>query len=371
MRFDDAARAALLPELGAALFEAGRMTEAVRVLDEAIGSAPELRAVHARVERELLRLENDSSAGTAAARRVADEVLPLLERRRDDHGRSRVWSLRAHAAWIEGRVGEADAAWSEAAACAARAGDERAVIEVHRWRATAAVFGPTPVGEAIGRCEALRELVAGSPFAVASTVNPLATLHAMRGDFALADACVKEANATLSGLGALGASVSHHEAVVRMLAGQPERAEPPLRAGMLTLTAMEDRGLLATTAAMLAQAVLAQDRPREAGELCRVAADAAAADDIVTQVIWRGVEAKLLAGAGRGTEAQARAREAVELAEPTDLLSHRGDAMLDLADVLRTCSRPGEADRAVREGLVLYEQKEHAVGAARARALLM
>ena len=133
---------------------------------------------------------------------------------------------------------------------------------------------------------------------------------------------------------------------------------------------MSDGAALATTTALLAQAVYAQGRMREADELCRATAGAAAADDIVSQVIWRGVQAKILARDGGCEEAEALAREAVVLVEPTDLLSHHGDAMLDLAEVLRTCSRPDESDAAVRTGLALYERKGNAAAAARARSLL-
>ena len=133
---------------------------------------------------------------------------------------------------------------------------------------------------------------------------------------------------------------------------------------------MSEGGALATTTALLAQAVFAQGRMDEAGELCRATDRRAAAEDIVTQTIWRGVEAKILAREGRCDEAEALAREAVALVEPTDLLSHRGDAMLDLADVLRTCGRPEESDRATRAGLALYERKGNVAAAARARSLL-
>ena len=97
---------------------------------------------------------------------------------------------------------------------------------------------------------------------------------------------------------------------------------------------------------------------------------AAAPEDTVTQAIWRGVEAKVLAHDGRRDEAEALAREAIALIEPTDLLSHRGDAMLDLAEVLRICRRTDEVDRATRAGLALYELKGNAVAAARARSRL-
>jgi hypothetical protein len=52
------------------------------------------------------------------------------------------------------------------------------------------------------------------------------------------------------------------------------------------------------------------------------------------------------------------------------LLSHRGDAMLDLAEVLGTCGHTDESQRALQTGLSLYEQKGNTIGAARARSLL-
>ena len=90
----------------------------------------------------------------------------------------------------------------------------------------------------------------------------------------------------------------------------------------------------------------------------------------MTQVIWRGVEAKVLARRGRPMQAESLAREAVALVAPTDLLSHHGDAMLDLAAVLETLSRSDEYQSAVQAALSLYERKGNVIGAARARSLL-
>lgn len=368
---DGAARGALLPALGASLFEAGRMTEASHVLDEAIARAPDDRlSARAQVEREFVRLEQETSAGIEHSRRVVEAVMEVLQRAGDDRGQGRAWSLRAYLAWTEGHVGRADDAWCEAAGCARRAGDERELFEVLAWRATAAAFGPTPVDEAIRRCQEFRDLVSSSPIAVAWMINPLASLHAMMGDFELAEELVREANEILQRLRSRSASVSHHEALVRLLAGQPAEAEASLRAGVERLSSMGDPNADATTTAMLAQAVYAQGRMREAEDLCRVSADAAAADDIVTHAIWRGVRAKILAREGGCERAETLAREAVALLDATDLHSHHGDAMLDLAEVLRACSRLDESDRALRTGLGLYELKGNHTAAARARRLL-
>ena len=69
--------------------------------------------------------------------------------------------------------------------------------------------------------------------------------------------------------------------------------------------------------------------------------------------MWRGVRAKILARQNRIDEAEAVAHEAVRLVAQTDLLTHHGDALLDLAEVLQLGGRPADADAAVREALEL------------------
>lgn len=368
---DPAARSALLPALGTSLFEAGHMSDAVRVLDDAIATAPETwLEARARIERAFVRLEIETSVGTDHARVVVDEVLPVLERQGDDRGQCRAWSLRAQAAWNVGHVERADAAWGEAADCARRAADERELFAILGWRATAAVFGLTPVDEAIARCDQFRDRVSASPVAVAWAVNALAYLHAMRGEFDLAERFLQQANETLHQLRSLHSTPSHIEPFIRLLADRPALAEIRLRADVEALAPMGAGGLLATTTAILAQAVFAQGRVTEADELCQDAAGAAPTDDILTHVIWRGVRAKILAAEGRCDQAESLAREAVALVQPTDLLSFHADAMLDLAEVLRACGRTDDSDRAVRTGLSLHENKGNAIGAARARSLI-
>src|SRR4051794_13117028 len=98
---DAGTRSALLPSLGASLFEAGRIPEATSVLDEAVALAPDVRArARAGVEREFVRLETESGAGNARALHVAEAVLPVLEHAGDDLGQCRAWSLRAQATWL-------------------------------------------------------------------------------------------------------------------------------------------------------------------------------------------------------------------------------------------------------------------------------
>ena len=61
----------------------------------------------------------------------------------------------------------------------------------------------------------------------------------------------------------------------------------------------------------------------------------AGSDDIVTQMLWRQVLARVQAQAGRADEAERLAREAIEFGDRTDMLVNRAAAHLDLAEVLR------------------------------------
>ncbi|HEU0086347.1 MAG TPA: hypothetical protein VFQ77_01620, partial [Pseudonocardiaceae bacterium] len=122
--------------------------------------------------------------------------------------------------------------------------------------------------------------------------------------------------------------------------------------------------------AMLAQALYMQGHYVEAEAECTVSETTTAAEDMWTQVMWRGVRAKILARQGRGIDAEALAREAVRLAEPTDLLTMRADAQLDLAEVLALTDRLVEATVTVRQAIALYEQKGNIVSARRTRSWL-
>jgi DNA-binding SARP family transcriptional activator/tetratricopeptide (TPR) repeat protein len=368
---DARARGELLPLLGATLYDAGRLGDAARVLDEAIGRASEPRLLaRAQIERELVRLETDLDTGTARADRVAEEVLPVLDREDDHHGASRAWFLRGEVAWIAGRVADADDSWMRAAEQAGRAGAERERFELIGWRAMAAAQGPAPINEAITRCEEFGVLVERSPIATVWILQPLALLHAMKGELETAERLLAEANEIRHALGGLGSSFSHLEAGCRLCAHQPELAEARLRTDAEKLSSMRGKGTLATTLALLARAVYAQGRTDEAAELCASASREAAPEDTMTQVIWRGVLARVAASQGRHDEAESLSSEAVGLATPTDLISLRGDAMLDRADVLWVGERLEEADRSARAGIALYEAKGNVAAASEALALL-
>jgi class 3 adenylate cyclase/tetratricopeptide (TPR) repeat protein len=370
---DDASRLELMPSLGAALLDAGRLTEADRVLSEAVelASGDELLASRARVEQQLVRLQAEAHT-LDEARGVVDAALRVFEEHRDELGLCRGWYLRGVIAFVAGQVATADEAWQRASESAVRAHNQRDVLELPVWRATAAFVGPMPVARAIGYCNDLGEQVKASPLAVAGVLHPLAAVHAMQGDFDVARSLVSQANGVLDEFDLMFATAgsTQFEACVEMLSGRPEAAEEVLRRGYERMEQAGEKALLATIAAMLAQAIYPQGRYDEAQAYCDVSRGTAARDDLSVQIVSRGVQATILARQERLTEATALADEAVRLAAGTDFLNYHGDALVDLAEVLHVGERPTEAAEQLSAALRLYERKGNRSAVDRARRRL-
>jgi tetratricopeptide (TPR) repeat protein len=131
-----------------------------------------------------------------------------------------------------------------------------------------------------------------------------------------------------------------------------------------------ERGNAASVAAILARALHALGRDAEADATAVEALELGNPDDIELQVIARIARASAKAGLGSVEDALATAREAVDLAERTDALTMRGDALLTLARVLRSAGRERDADEAARRALERFAAKENRVEAATARDFL-
>ena len=270
---DDAARGALLPALGASLFEAGRMAEAIaraRRGDRRAHPGRGWRRARA-IEREFVRLEIEPSVGTEHARRVVDEVAAGARargrRRRAVPGVVRCAPRRlGRRARRAGRRGLERGRGLRAASAATSASCSRSSA----WRATAAVFGPTPVDEAIRRCEEFRELVEREPGRGRVDGQPArVAARDAAVDFELAERLLQRGQRDHSTSSAACARACRTS---RRWSGcsraEPALAERPLRAGVETLASMSDGGLLATTTAMLAAGGLRAGAPRGGRRSC-------------------------------------------------------------------------------------------------------
>ena len=112
-----------------------------------------------------------------------------------------------------------------------------------------------------------------------------------------------------------------------------------------------------TVAALLGEARYRGGRLREAEEAVAFSRDVAAEGDVATHIIWRSVHGKLRARHGDAAAGVASCREAVALAEGTDDLIARADALADLAEALGVTGDADGERATLRRALALYEQK--------------
>jgi class 3 adenylate cyclase/tetratricopeptide (TPR) repeat protein len=376
LEIDPPRRLELLPELGQAFRFAGDAAGAAAVLAEAVEEATATgnrRLVQlSRVEHALLRLYTNPDVKTEDTIGVAEEALAVFEELADEGALARAWALIGHANWLLCRGERMEDAFTRALECTRRAGDPREEGWILRMLALVYCHGPTPVEPAIRLCEEILEVGRGHAAIEVSTRAKIAGLEAMRGRFELARDLYLECRAVGEefGVGPVLAALPNYSGPIELLAGDPEAAERELRAGCRALEELGETTVLSTTAALLARTLEHTGQLDEAEEYTVLSERNASRDDLASQTTWRGVRARIVAQRGEVQRAQQLAREAVAIADRTDFLVWRGEALLDLAEVHRLACDSASFVRAANDALRLFEAKGHLVLAERTRARL-
>jgi len=156
-------------------------------------------------------------------------------------------------------------------------------------------------------------------------------------------------------------------AEIELLAGDPAAAAELAAEGCEQLETLGDHYFRLPIVARMTQILCILDRLDEADELVERTKQLAASDEKQAQHRWRGAKAVVLARRGRQAEAEALARQAVEIAETTDFLNDRADAYAGLAEVLQLNGNADEAKAALEQALQRYERKGNLVMARRTR----
>jgi class 3 adenylate cyclase len=369
-------RCELLCELGIGLRAIGDSAAAADVLELAIRDARaagdrriELRA---RIEHEYVLLPRTPGATGDALLGAAAEGIPMFETMRDDRSLGRAWLLI-------GFVNGGRRNQYKAAADAA----ERALnhYRASSWPistclgeiAYALYFGPMPVSEAIRRCAALLRDEASNRVGQANVTVFLGGLVAQQGDFVQARTLLASARATYEEFVHRPSAANYHATIwaeVELLAGNVDTAESVLRQLCDELQDLRDFSHLASRASDLAEVLYREDRLDEASEWVQVAVQHAAADDTDAQILWRPVQAKVLARGNEFELAEKLAREAVTLAEVSDGLNRRAKVLRDLGEVLRLAGQADGAVSALHCAIDVYHQKGNVVAAALMQPLL-
>ncbi|HET7555545.1 MAG TPA: NB-ARC domain-containing protein, partial [Gaiellaceae bacterium] len=346
----------------------GHIEEGTTVLENALAVAGR-RPAHALLGFCTLRILRGQGDGLEDDIR---EALRACEELGDDYGLAQAWNLQGRLEGsVLGRLGAGEAAWHEALRFAERGGFAAEKTESVNWLLASAIFGPLPAEEGIKRCKEFADAAVGEPTTQAFCSSARAVLEAMRGDFDTARELLLAGRRALDELGQpVWVAVTGQEAYfVEMLGGDPAAAAATLRESYETLSGMGEHSFRSTIAGLLAHALCEVGEDDEADQFSRACEEVAADEDVFSQVLWRSARAKVLARRGEAGEAGAAAREAVAIAERTDLLNTQADALLGLAEVLALAGRDDEAGAAARAAAERYERKGNLVSLARVQRL--
>ena len=368
----DPARANLALDWCEALLAAGDVGAAAAAIAELgrfIADSDRLRAWHTCFAGQLAAL-TDPQALRATADAVAAAADELASAR-DAAGEAKAHSVHALALARLGKIGGCEAALDKALAAARRAGDRRRANAVLAGAPLAALWGPSPVTRASGRClDVVRVLriTQGAPAVEAVALRCQGVLEALRGRTDAAQRMIASSRRMVEELGItqrlLEADV--FAGLIELLEGNADAAERCLRGAY---TGLREHGLAidaAQAAALLGRALLAQGNAEEAEALSHES-EALAGDDLKAAIAWRGVRAEALARRGEHAAAVDLARTAVDIAAATDALLDHADARLALAVALRAAGQGEAANAEELRAIELWEAKGATLLAQRAR----
>jgi tetratricopeptide (TPR) repeat protein len=353
----------VLLDFGRALSESGDFSEAQRVLQAALEQAHAMSAeavsAHAEIELSYWRSHVDPFGGVQNMQAVAEAAIAVFDRLHDEPGLSRAWLHMALVHWIRSDSASMEGALERALEHADRAGERRDRSRILSDLARTNVIGPRPVAEGIRRSHSILTRAEGDIAATAFTHAMLAVLEAMEGRFDDARDRWRQSKRRLAdvGLNVSAAVIQMYYAFIELMAGTPQRAEPEVAEACAVFERIGARGHLSSAAALAARVAYAQGRHDECERYRRMSAQTASEDDVVSQVLWRGIHARMLARGGDAEVAEEVANGAVALADKTDFLMMRGDVLSDRAEVRAVLDRPEEAAQDLEQAIALYEQK--------------
>ncbi len=369
---DSPRRLNLLTELSRGLQLTGDLTRARDVLEEAIRrcDARGLREVGAHSRLALVDLERSTEPERAYAELpgLLAEVLPALESARDDRGLSLAYQLEAAALQYRVHWAAMEAPLARSLHHAGRAGDRRLVELAQSLQVGSLFHGPMPLDQARPRLELLLAQPSGSPWHQASVAARLGGILALQGDPDAGRQQVAQVRQVFHDLGReLSAlATTFMSGPLEMLAGDPLTAAKQLSEACDGLLAMGDRAFTSTLASLMAEAWWRCGEHESAAAAVSLSRRLAGLGDVMSQVRWRSVHAKLHAVRRNHREAEALCAQAVQLVIGTDELTSQGDVLADAAEVQLMLGNRSAADVLLRDAVERYERK----GAPQAVAIL-
>ncbi len=353
----DNTRIELEVDLGEALLEGGRLTEAESLLVKAVEMTAhrEDPLLHARAQVGLaaVRLQTEGTQAHAPIRHDLEPLVAVFEEAGDILGAADTLRLLGKLATWANDFGRGSELQERALVYAHRAGDERREAAIVRYIASDALWGPEHVERALARC---REILAGTSNlrVQANCLVRIGGLEGLAGRFGAARESIATARSIMDSLGLrhLKAHSADVAVMVEMLAGDHQAAEREARAAYAVLEEMSDRTYQASEAYLVAQALEAQGRVDEAEQwmlLAKEPGDGVDPEELV-------LEAQIMARRGLLDDAQRLARSALDQdgEPPVPLFA---DPRFTIAKILAGMGRTEEAREHAQACLRRYQAK--------------
>ena len=295
-----------------------------------------------------------------------------LQRLGDGAGEAKAHQVRAGLLARLGRVGDAEVELDLALGAARASDDRRRVTAVLGAAPHAALFGPSPVARAGGRCldvVRLLRITTASPSVEATSMRCQAVLEALRGRFDVSRSMLASARDL-----ARGARSAARTAGDRPLHrhGRADRRRCRLRRSRRCAPRTTDsaRSASAPTPARpprCSRRALLERGDVDDADAMATASEELAGQNLKTAIAWRVARAEVLAARGDVARGVALGEAAVEIAAATDLILDHADACVALADLRERAHDAAGARAARADALRLYEAKGATVPAERLR----
>jgi class 3 adenylate cyclase/predicted ATPase len=353
-----------------ARFTTGRAAEALSGLEKAaqLSAATGDRAASLSLRLEKANYETALKPTDDAAQRLrelVDGALPVLEAAGDEWALSIAFGALLIAEETSGRSQTAVAvAAARLLDHARRAGDRLYADFAESQLAGALYLGSTSVHECLSWLDEHIDVEQRL------TLPYRACLLAMLGRFDEAKRLLSAADERLTQRGAVRARtfLAFRRAEIALLESDPAVAAEAAREACELAETTGDVGNFEWFCCILAQALLQVGRDEEAAQWLDRGRETAPSHESLPEIMRRHARAKVATRRGELEEGERLAREAVALAEQTDMLNPHGDALIDLAEVLAVAGKDPRPQ--LEQALALYQRKGNIVLTERAQTRL-
>jgi class 3 adenylate cyclase/tetratricopeptide (TPR) repeat protein len=359
----DPVRIDLLVRLGTAAIDGGDLERARSALEEARDASHRMSdpglEIRARLALLAVLWQTEPEGVTERLEQEARAAIPVLQELGDDEGLARAWSSLCEVALMRCHASDMETASEHATYHAERAGDRAALSFSAVWRFVAPGLGMTRPEVAIQRCEEIRAWLPDDRMVEAHSQIAQGSCASLLGLFDEGRESLRRAEEIFRDLGhkLWLAGIGMNRGWLEVLAGDLDAAEHAFRRAIRMLESIGELGFRSTAAVNLAGVLYEQGRFDETAEMVGMSEGLGASDDLVNNVVGRGIRAKLLARDGKSKASIALAEEAVSLVEGIDFYDTIAAAYENAGEVYRLTGRVDDARRALERALDVYERK--------------